>query len=136
MGFYSFELDSKVLGDEPLLSISNRPVEEDEGNRHDTSSPVADDSQTLSQWVLNATSGDLEMSNLSKERCEETDLEKELLNQQCGELREELAMKDRDLKVLQEEVIQSAEELEEARSRLVSYFVHLCIISSICAVLM
>lgn len=57
------------------------------------------------------------MSKLSEQQFEETDLEKELLNQQCGELREELAVKDRDLDVLREEVIKSAEELEEARSR-------------------
>lgn len=57
------------------------------------------------------------MSNLSEQQFEATDLEKELLNQQCGELREELAVKDRHLNVLKEEIIKSAEELEEARDR-------------------
>lgn len=57
------------------------------------------------------------MSKLSEQQFEETDLEKELLNQQCGELREELAVKDRQLNVLREEIIKSAEELEEARGR-------------------
>uniref|UniRef100_A0A3B3DGS5 Pericentrin n=1 Tax=Oryzias melastigma TaxID=30732 RepID=A0A3B3DGS5_ORYME len=49
----------------------------------------------------------------------EADLEKDLLNQQCLELQEELALKERELDVLKEEVLQSAEELEEARSRCV-----------------
>ncbi|XP_078031283.1 pericentrin isoform X3 [Epinephelus lanceolatus] len=122
---YSFELNSEVLGDEPLLSISNR-IPEESDNRHNTSTPqcspgipVADDShpQSPSQWLHSSTAGELEMSKLSEQQFEETDLEKELLNQQCVELREELALKDRDLNVLREEVIQSAEELEEARSR-------------------
>ncbi|XP_041809392.1 pericentrin isoform X2 [Chelmon rostratus] len=122
---YSFELNSEVLGDEPLLSISNRFPEEND-NLHNSSSPrcspgipVADNSnpQPLSQWLHNSTSSEVEMSKLSEQQFEETDLEKELLNQQCGELREELAVKDRDLDVLREEVIKSAEELEEARSR-------------------
>ncbi|XP_078134423.1 pericentrin isoform X2 [Sander vitreus] len=118
---YSFELNSEVLGDEPLLSISNRFAED-----HNTSTPqgspgtpVADHShpQSPSQWLHNSSSGELELSKLSEQQFEETDLEKELLNQQCGELREELVLKDRDLNVLREEVINSAEELEEARSR-------------------
>ncbi|XP_070776144.1 pericentrin [Enoplosus armatus] len=122
---FSFELNSEVLGDEPLLSISNRYLEEND-NFHNSSSPRcspgilgADNSnpQSLSQWLHNSTSGELEMSKLSEQQFEETDLEKELLNQQCGELREELALKDRDLSVLREEVLKSAEELEEARSR-------------------
>ncbi|XP_044023203.1 pericentrin isoform X3 [Siniperca chuatsi] len=122
---YSFELNSEVLGDEPLLSVSNRFPEETD-SLHNSSSPhcspgilVADNTNphSLSQWLHNSTSGELEMSKLSKQQFEETDLEKELLNQQCGELREELALKDRDLDVLREEVIKSAEELEEARSR-------------------
>ncbi|XP_031165614.2 pericentrin isoform X4 [Sander lucioperca] len=122
---YSFELNSEVLGDEPLLSISNR-FAEDHDNLHNTSTPqgspgtsVADHShpQSPSQWLHNSTSGELELSKLSEQQFEETDLEKELLNQQCGELREELVLKDRDLNVLREEVINSAKELEEARSR-------------------
>lgn len=100
-----------MLGDEPLLSISNRQLDENV-NLHDDSNP-----QSPSQWLHNSTSGDLEMSKLSEQQFEETDLEKELLNQQCGELHEELALKDRDMNVLKEEVIRSAEELEEARSR-------------------
>lgn len=114
-----------MLGDEPLLSISNRFHEESD-NHHNSSSPrcspgipVADNSipQSLTQWLQNSTSGELETSKLSEEQFEEADLEKELLNQQCGELHEELAAKDRDLNVLREEVIKSAEELEEARNR-------------------
>ncbi|XP_039994200.1 pericentrin isoform X3 [Xiphias gladius] len=120
---HSFELNSEVMGDEPLLSISKRLLEEHD-NLHNNSSPqcyvpVADNSnpQSQSQWHHHSTSGDLEMSKLSEQQFEEMDLEKELLNQQCGELREELALKERDLNVLREEVIKSAEELEEARGR-------------------
>uniref|UniRef100_A0A3Q3K048 ELK domain-containing protein n=1 Tax=Monopterus albus TaxID=43700 RepID=A0A3Q3K048_MONAL len=118
-----FELNSEVLGDEPLLSISNRAVNEND-NLHNISTPqcfvpVTDNSnpQSVSQWLHNSASDNLEMSELSEEQCEDADLEKELLNQQCGELREELALKDRDMNVLREEIIRSAEELEEARSR-------------------
>ncbi|XP_032355881.1 pericentrin isoform X2 [Etheostoma spectabile] len=125
---YSFELNSEILGDEPLLSISNRFAEDDSlhNSLHNTSTPqgspgipVTDHSQpqSPSQWLHNSTSGELELSKLSEQHFEETDLEKELLNQQCGELREELVLKDRDLNVLREEVINCAEELEEARSR-------------------
>ncbi|XP_062295952.1 pericentrin isoform X3 [Scomber scombrus] len=121
---YSFELNSEVLGDQPLLSISNCPYEDDVGDFHNIPqcSPgisVADDSnpQSLSQRLTNSTSGKLEMSNISDQHFEESTLDKELLNQQCGELQEELALKDRDLNLLGEEIIKSAEELEEARSR-------------------
>uniref|UniRef100_A0A3Q4I7N9 Pericentrin n=1 Tax=Neolamprologus brichardi TaxID=32507 RepID=A0A3Q4I7N9_NEOBR len=86
----SFELNSDVFGEE-LLSISKRLIEEHD-DRQNTSSPQDSPS-------------------------EDTNLEKELLSQQCEELREELALKERDLNVLKEEVIKSAEELEEARSR-------------------
>ncbi|XP_053290033.1 pericentrin isoform X3 [Pleuronectes platessa] len=119
---HSFELSCELLGEEPLLSISNRLLEE-----NDTSSisipqchdPGTENSnpQSLSQWLHNSTSGDLDRSTLSEQQFEETDLGKELLNQQCCELREELALKDRDLNVLREEVDKTAEELEEARSR-------------------
>ncbi|KAK5886534.1 hypothetical protein CesoFtcFv8_017560 [Champsocephalus esox] len=121
---YSFELNSEVLGDEPLLSISNRFLEEDD-NRHNTSTPqcspgipLPDNSnpQSPSQWLYDSTP-ELETSKLSEQQFEQTDLEKELLNQQCGELRDELLLKDRDLNVLRQEVINTAEELEEARSR-------------------
>ncbi|CAJ1074387.1 pericentrin isoform X4 [Xyrichtys novacula] len=121
---HSFELNSDILGDEPLLSITNRFQEENSlpdnsSPRGSSATPLADDmkSQSLSHWLHNFPSNKLETSDLSEQQFEETDLEKELLNQQCGELREELALKDRDLDVLREEVIKSAEELEEARSR-------------------
>lgn len=80
--------------------------------------PVPDVSHTQSsaQWLCNSTSRDLEISQLTEQH-EETDLEKVLLNQQCGELREELAVKNRETKVLKEEIIKTEEELEEARSR-------------------
>ncbi|KAM7376064.1 hypothetical protein PAMP_005812 [Pampus punctatissimus] len=113
---YSFELNSEVLGDEPLLSISNCPHEEVD-NLHNFSNPhcspgipVADGSNP--QLLNNSTPVEMDMSNISEQHFEETDLINQL-NQQC----EELALKDRDLNVLGEEVIKSAEELEEARSR-------------------
>uniref|UniRef100_A0A3Q3W5J8 Pericentrin/AKAP-450 centrosomal targeting domain-containing protein n=1 Tax=Mola mola TaxID=94237 RepID=A0A3Q3W5J8_MOLML len=117
----SFELNSEVLGDEPL-SISNRfPEENDTQNPHwSPGIPVADNSNPHSvlQRPHNSSLCDLEMNRLSGQQFEETDLEKGLLNQQCEELREELAVKDRELNVLREEVFNSAEELEEARSSL------------------
>lgn len=112
-----------MLGDEPLLSISNRlSIEND--NFCNTPTPhcslglVADNShpQSLPLWHDSSTSGDLEMCKQSEQHSE-TDLEKELLNQQCGELQDELVTKDRDLNVLREEIIKSAEELQEARER-------------------
>ncbi|CAN9502418.1 unnamed protein product [Ophioblennius macclurei] len=119
----SFELNSEVLGDQPLLSISNRVHEEDD-NLHSMSdscyfAPVADESNGdfPSLCHHNSTSDELDISKNSDQRCEGADLEKELLIQQCDELRDELALKERDLNVLKEEVIKSAEELEEARSR-------------------
>lgn len=122
--FCSFELNSDMFGDEPLLSISNRFPEENEiiHNTADPnlslSVPVPDVShpQSSAQWLCNSTSRDLEISQLTEQH-EETDLEKVLLNQQCGELREELAVKNRETKVLKEEIIKTEEELEEARSR-------------------
>lgn len=122
--FCSFELNSEVLGDEPLLSISNYFPEDNEifhnsaGPDLSLRMPVPDVShpQSSAQWLCSSTSRDLEISQLSEQH-EETDLEKVLLNQQCGELREELAVKDRELKVLKEEIMKTAEELEEARSR-------------------
>lgn len=94
--------------------------------------PVPDVShpQSSAQWLCNSTSRDLEISQLSEQH-EETDLEKVLLNQHCGELREELAVKDRESKVLKEEIIKTAEELEEARSRymysLLDYQMHITV---------
>lgn len=112
----SFELNSDVFGEE-LLSISKRLIEEHD-DRQNTSSPqdsLADESNP--QWLHNVASGRMERSNVSEQQSEDTNLEKELLSQQCEELREELALKERALNVLKEEVIKSAEELEEARSR-------------------
>lgn len=122
--FCSFELNSEVLGDEPLLSISKRFPEDNEifhnsaGPDLSLRMPVPDISnpQSSVQWLCSSTSRDLEISQLSEQH-EETDLEKVLLNQQCGELREELAVKDRESKVLKEEIMKTAEDLEEARSR-------------------
>ncbi|XP_061824099.2 pericentrin isoform X2 [Nerophis lumbriciformis] len=112
----SFELNSGMFGDEPLLSISNRAPKE---NSHVYNSsprvPLADNSNA--PWLNNSTSRPLEASDVSQQLFDGTDLDKELLNQQCDELRQELAMKDQHLNVLSEEVIKMAEELKEARSR-------------------
>ncbi|XP_023807688.1 A-kinase anchor protein 9-like isoform X2 [Oryzias latipes] len=110
---YSFELNSDPFQDQPLLSISSRPYEENEHWQNISSQhsiKEAGDHQNFS-------SDDLDLSQMSQQQFEKTDLEKDLLNQQCLELQEELALKERDLEVLKEEVLQSAEELEEARSR-------------------
>ncbi|XP_076013417.1 pericentrin isoform X2 [Genypterus blacodes] len=121
---YSFELNSDVFDDQVDLSVSHSHYEV--YNIHSISSPqrspgipLADDSHphSPSRLFMNLSAGQDAMSEGSEHHCEDTDLEKELLNQQCAELREELALKDRDLNVLTEEVIKSAEELEEARSR-------------------
>ena len=112
-----------MFEDQPFLSISNRPSEENDNILNSTSSqccvPGAGDYslQAACKWPHNSTSGEMGLSKMSEHQFEETDLEKDLLNQQCGELREELALKERDLNVLREEVIKSAEELEEARDR-------------------
>uniref|UniRef100_A0A3B5M5U7 ELK domain-containing protein n=1 Tax=Xiphophorus couchianus TaxID=32473 RepID=A0A3B5M5U7_9TELE len=71
--------------------------------------------QFFSRWLPSSGSGEMGSSQLSEQQFEKTDLEKQLLSQQCGELHEELAQKERDLGVLREEVLKSAEELEEAR---------------------
>ncbi|RVE57390.1 hypothetical protein OJAV_G00215690 [Oryzias javanicus] len=113
----SFELQ-----DQPLLSISNRPSEEHEHSQsisfqHSINEAGDATPQSLSKWHQNFSSGELDLSQMSQQQFEKTDLEKDLLNQQCLELQEELALKERELGVLKEEVLQSAEELAEARSR-------------------
>ncbi|KAM4723553.1 pericentrin isoform 2-T2 [Anableps anableps] len=119
----SFELNSEVFGDQPLLSISNRVCEENENIQNTSCSQYGvleggdTSDQFVSRWPHSSTSGEMGLSQLSEQQFEETDLEKQLLNQQCGDLREELALKELDLGVLKEEVLKSAEELEEARSR-------------------
>ncbi|KAM6973041.1 pericentrin [Aplochiton taeniatus] len=74
--------------------------------------------QSPSPWFNDhsSLSGSREVSQLS-DPGEPSDLGKELLIQQCGDLREEMALREREQEVLQEEVRRSAEELEEARSR-------------------
>ncbi|XP_068194522.1 pericentrin [Antennarius striatus] len=118
----SFELNSDIFGEEPLLSISNRfPGEND--NLHSSPTPhcspviTGDDSSQQALAFNDSTSGELETSEVSEQQLfEETDLEKVLLNQQCGELQEELAIKERELNVLREEIVKNTEELEEARA--------------------
>ncbi|XP_047200841.1 pericentrin isoform X3 [Girardinichthys multiradiatus] len=119
----SFELNSEVFGDQPLLSISNRVCEENENIENISSSQYGDPQAgnprdpLASLWPHSSASGEMGLSQMSEQQFEDIDLEKQLLSQQCGELREELVLKERDLGVLREEVIKTAEELEEARSR-------------------
>ncbi|XP_070402930.1 pericentrin isoform X4 [Nothobranchius furzeri] len=116
----SFELNSDVFGDQPLLSISNRVYADDQSvvsSQDRVPEAVHSSLQSLSQWPHNSTSAETELSQMSERQFGEMDLEKQLLNQQCEEFREELALKERDLGVLREELMKSAEELEEARRR-------------------
>ncbi|CAL8285441.1 unnamed protein product [Lota lota] len=126
---YSFELNSEVLGDPShLFSISN-PLREDYDNFlnfSDAQCSVASDNvldsyaRTLSpSWPINSPcSGDGQFGAASRQQGEEpADLAKELLGQQCEELREELDLKEKELDILRDEVSKSAEDLEEARSR-------------------
>lgn len=104
-----------------LFSISN-PLREDHYRlnfsdpQHSAASDhVFDGSARTSSpdWPVNST-----FSGASRQQGEEpVDLAKELLGQQCEELREELDLKERELDVLRDEVSKSAEDLEEARSR-------------------
>ncbi|KAG7263685.1 hypothetical protein CRUP_035557, partial [Coryphaenoides rupestris] len=71
-------------------------------------------------WPVNSTFGgeDGEFGEASRQQGEEpVDLAKELLGQQCEELRGELDLKEREVDVLRDEVSKSAEDLDEARSR-------------------
>lgn len=112
-----------MFGDQPLLSISNRVCEENENISEVTSSqycaPEAGDSNLRSfvAWPPSSTSGEVGLCQMSEQQFGDTGSEKVLPNQQCEELHEELALKERELNVLREEVLKSSEELEEARSR-------------------
>lgn len=128
--FYSFELNGDVLGDSShLFSISN-PLREHHYNnlvnfsdpqRSGASDHVLDGSARTSSpdWPINNTfGGDGELGDVTRQQGEElADLAKELLRQQCEELREELDLKERELDILRDEVSKSTEDLEEARSR-------------------
>lgn len=120
---HSFELNSDVFGDQPLLSTSNRICDENENTPSVSSSqcrfPAAGDSSPRS-FALNphnSSCGELGLSQMSEQQFGDMSLEKDLLKQQCEELHEELALKEREVNVLQEEVLKGSEELEEARSR-------------------
>ena len=113
-----FELDSDVLGDQSQLSLSRHSLREEQTiDLHSYSLPrgsamAAGDSPAQGAgdgsplgW-LQSSAGELSQGEFS----EEPDLAKELLIQQCEELR-------REQEVLTEEVQKSAEDLEEARER-------------------
>ncbi|KAM4625822.1 pericentrin [Polymixia lowei] len=120
---YSFELNSDMLGDQSDVFISHS-LREEYGHLHDISagSPGIPDTENSTArspfpWLNDSMSGNQDASEISEQHHDEPDLEKELLDQQCRELREELALRERDLDVLREEVTKSAEDLEEARNR-------------------
>ncbi|CAL1575748.1 unnamed protein product [Knipowitschia caucasica] len=120
-GDCSFELNSEVLGDHPLLSISARleEVREDVPDSFSLSEPglpSADAPHPLFQWLDVSQNDQLDLSQTSAVSGD-APLEKELLYQQCSELQEELQQKERELEVLREDVYKGTEELEEARSR-------------------
>ncbi|XP_057715000.1 pericentrin isoform X2 [Corythoichthys intestinalis] len=107
------ELNSDVFCDQPLPSISNCAPKETWEVSHGLT--VSDSSNA--QWLNNSVFEPAETSGVSDQLFRETDLTKELLSQQCGELRQELLMKDHDLNAMREEIRKTAEDLEEARSR-------------------
>ncbi|XP_042179861.1 pericentrin-like isoform X7 [Oncorhynchus tshawytscha] len=127
-GNYRFELDSDIVsgGDQSQLSFSQEeqthfPVPPSTARSPDP------ENETLpsfaSQWQNNPLSVSRDASETS-ERLSETsesqeisDLGKELLIQQCGDLREEVALREREKEVVMEELRRSAEDLEEARAR-------------------
>ena len=128
---YSFELNSEILGDpSDLFSISNTLREDYDNllNFPDAQCSVPSD-DVLDRyprgaspgWPVNSprSVGHAEFAEASQQPAEELapDLAKELLGQQCEELREELDLKERELDVLREEVSLSAKDLEEARHR-------------------
>lgn len=112
-----------MFGDQPLLSISNRICEENENISDVTSlqyfGPEAGDSSppSFAPWPPDSTSGEMGLCQMSEQQFGDADLGNVLSNQQCEKLHEELALKERELTVLREEVLKSSEELEEARSR-------------------
>ncbi|KAJ3613831.1 hypothetical protein NHX12_020077, partial [Muraenolepis orangiensis] len=123
---YSFELNSEVLGDPShLFSISNPLGEHHDNllNFSDLQCSVASDNVLVGSahasspgWPANSTFGS-DGEAPQQRSVQPSDLAKELLGQQCEELREELDLKERELDVLREEVSKSAVDLEEARNR-------------------
>ncbi|XP_077396087.1 pericentrin isoform X2 [Festucalex cinctus] len=107
----SFELNSDIFCSQSLLSISNCPPKENSDAYNN--SPGIRGSDGSNVLGLN----DSICEPLGTNKISEQLLAKELLNQQCGELRQELSMKDLELDVLREEVCKTTEELEEARNR-------------------
>ncbi|XP_055764487.1 A-kinase anchor protein 9-like isoform X2 [Salvelinus fontinalis] len=129
-GNYRFELDSDIVsgGHQSQLSFSQEEQTHFSVPPSTARSPHPDpENETLpsftSQWQNDPFSVSRDPSETS-ERLSETsesqeisDLGKELLIQQCGDLREEVALREREKEVVMEELRRSAEELEEARAR-------------------
>ncbi|XP_045553644.1 pericentrin isoform X2 [Salmo salar] len=129
-GSYRFEMDSDIIsgGDQSQLSFSQEEQTHFYVPQSTAQSPHPDpENETLpsftSQWRNDPLSVSRDASETS-ERLSETwesqevsDLGKELLIQQCGDLREEVALREREKELVMEELRRSAEELEEARAR-------------------
>lgn len=123
-------MDSDIIsgGDQSQLSFSQEEQTHFYVPQSTAQSPHPDpENETLpsftSQWRNDPLSVSRDASETS-ERLSETwesqevsDLGKELLIQQCGDLREEVALREREKELVMEELRRSAEELEEARAR-------------------
>ncbi|XP_041760284.2 pericentrin isoform X1 [Coregonus clupeaformis] len=129
-GNYRFELDSDIVsgGDQSQLSFSQEEQTHFSAQQSTAQCPRHDPENEnmpsfASQWQNDPLSVSRDASETSErlsetsERQEVSDLGKELLIQQCGDLREEVALREREKEVVMEELRRSAEELEEARAR-------------------
>ncbi|XP_034145545.1 pericentrin isoform X3 [Esox lucius] len=129
---YRFELNSDIsCGDQSQLSFLQEEQTHVPSPQYAAPTLWVDpENQTCPslqlQWQDNTLSvsgaasecGSERLSESSERQAEEvSDLGKELLIQQCGDLREELALREKEKEVLVEEVKRSAEELEDARAR-------------------
>ncbi|KAL1021956.1 hypothetical protein UPYG_G00020370 [Umbra pygmaea] len=124
-----FELDSDLSGgDQSQLSFSQEEPAVFSLPQHTSLMEPANESMSSleSQWLKDplfvsgaGNESDPEGVNEMSDRPHEEvpDLGKELLIQQCGDLQEELALRERENQVLMEEVTRNAGELEEARAR-------------------
>nr|XP_046179306.1 LOW QUALITY PROTEIN: pericentrin-like [Oncorhynchus gorbuscha] len=129
-GNYRFELDSDIIsgGDQSQLSFSqeeqtNFSVPQSTAQSHHPDPENETLPSFASQWQNDPLSVSRDASETS-ERLSETsesqevsDLGKELLIQQCGDLREEVALREREKEVVMEELRRSAKDLEETSAR-------------------
>ncbi|KAJ8003709.1 hypothetical protein DPEC_G00151130 [Dallia pectoralis] len=129
---YRFELNSVItVGDQSQQTLAQEEPTDFPNPQYPAQTLHMDpESQTSpsfqSHWLDDPLSGLGASSECGSERLSEasggqveeaSDLGKVLLIQQCGDLREELTLKEKENEVLVEEVKRSAEELEETRAR-------------------